>query len=136
MPPLADDGSTNFALYSRHAEAVDLCLFDAGENGEPDRETARIRLSRHSNDVFYTTVFGLSEGQLYGYRVHGHWDPKNGHYFNPTKLLLDPYARAIHGTTRWHKSMIAGRLAEPLQKQNSDSADHLSKIGSSRCHAV
>ena len=121
------DGSANFALYSRHAEAVDLCLFDPGENGEPDRETARIRLSQHTNDVFHTAVHGLGEGQLYGYRVHGHWDPENGHYFNPAKLLLDPYARAIHGTTRWHESMTAGRFVEPLQKQSRDSADHLSK---------
>ncbi len=124
---LGEDGSANFALYSRHAEAVDLCLFDAGEHGGPDKETARIRLTQRSNDVFHIAVTGLNEGQLYGYRVHGTWDPETGFYYNPAKLLLDPYARAIHGTTRWHESMTAGRFEEPLEKDISDSGDHLSK---------
>ena len=124
---LDSSGVANFALYSQNAEAVDLCLFEPGENGEADRETARIRLSHCTNDVFHVGVSGLEEGQLYGYRVHGRWNPVSGAYFNPAKLLIDPRARAINGATQWHETMAACRVTEPKQIQTSNSAPHLTK---------
>jgi isoamylase len=82
----------NFALFSEHATAVFLCLYNTDR---PDTETARILLTERTEFVWHIQVDALQPGQLYGYRVEGPWEPENGHYFNPQKLLLDPYARAI-----------------------------------------
>jgi glycogen operon protein len=84
---------TNFALFSAHAEKVELCLFD--ESG--DNEIQRLTLPEYSDDVFHGFVENLKPGTLYGYRVYGPFEPHNGHRFNPAKLLLDPYAKALHG---------------------------------------
>ena len=88
-----NDGGTNFALFSAHAEKVELCLFD--ENGE--NEIQRLELPEYTDDVFHGFVAGIKPGALYGYRVYGPFEPHNGHRFNPAKLLLDPYAKALHG---------------------------------------
>lgn len=85
------DGGVNFSLFSAHAEKVELCLFDQAEGG---KET-RIELPECTNQVWHGFVPGIEAGQLYGYRVYGPYDPATGHRFNPHKLLLDPYARAI-----------------------------------------
>jgi isoamylase len=90
-----DGKAANFALFSAHAEAVELCLFS-----EFDEET-RIPLQRRDHGVWSVRVSDVSAGQRYGYRVHGPWDPSRGLLFNPAKLLLDPYARAIAGTVDW-----------------------------------
>lgn len=92
------DGHTgvNFAVYSRHAEAIELCLFD--EHGAS--ETARIRLPTHSDGVWHGFVPGLQAGQLYGLRAHGPYQPAHGQRFNPAKLLLDPFARSLVGPTQ------------------------------------
>src|SRR6478735_4703213 len=82
---------TNFALYSRSAVGVELCLVD--ENGGEERLTLR----RSSRFVWTTFVSGVGPGQRYGYRVHGPYDPAKGLRFNPHVRLLDPYARAIAG---------------------------------------
>ena len=88
-----NDGGTNFALFSAHAEKVELCLFDdSGEN-----EIQRLVLPEYTDDVFHGFVAGIKPGALYGYRVYGPFEPHNGHRFNPAKLLLDPYAKALHG---------------------------------------
>ncbi len=84
-----DGRGVNFALFSEHADKVDLCLFD--ESGR--KETERIQLPEYTNQVWHGYVPGVQPGQLYGYRVHGPYDPHNGHRFNPNKLLIDPYAR-------------------------------------------
>ncbi len=86
-----DDSGTNFALFSAHAEKVELCLFDAS------REVARIALPERTGDIWHGHVAGIGAGQLYGYRVHGPYEPEHGHRFNPNKLLLDPYARQLAG---------------------------------------
>ena len=86
-----DGGGVNFALFSQHAERVVLCLFD-----DQDRET-RIPLPEREGHIWHGYIAGLLPGQRYGYRVHGPYDPKNGHRCNPAKLLLDPYAKAIDG---------------------------------------
>ena len=84
-------GGANLAVRSVHADAVELCLFDA--DGGAERE--RIRLPERTGDVFHGFVGGVTPGTRYGLRVHGPWDPARGHWFNPAKLLVDPYARAL-----------------------------------------
>src|SRR5258705_10016742 len=89
-----DGHGTNFALFSEHAVAVDLCLFDAVRDAEA---AATIRLRERTNWVWHGYLPDVRPRQLYGYRVHGPYLPPEGHRFNPAKLLVDPYARAISG---------------------------------------
>ncbi len=89
---LAD--AARFVVHSRHAVAMDLCLYDPAD---PARETARVRMRRGECDLWHATVRDVKAGALYGYRAHGPWLPQNAMRFNAKKLLLDPYARAIHG---------------------------------------
>ena len=85
-----DGGGINFALFSANATRVELCLFDAKE-----QEAARVDLPEKSEDVWFGYLAGAKPGQLYGYRVHGPYDPLAGHRFNPNKLLIDPYAKEL-----------------------------------------
>src|SRR5512133_1745513 len=98
-----DGRGVNFALYAENASAVDLCLFD---DMTDERERLRVRLSEVTAHVWHGYVPGLSPGQLYGYRVHGPYDPLAGHRFNPSKLLLDPYTRAVDGGLTLHPSLF------------------------------
>ncbi|WUQ09562.1 glycogen debranching protein GlgX [Streptomyces sp. NBC_00250] len=82
---------TNFALWAGGAEAVELCLFD------PDGTERRLSLTELTHEIWHGFVPGIGAGQRYGYRVHGRWDPWTGARWNPAKLLLDPYARAVDG---------------------------------------
>ncbi len=91
-----DGKGVNFALFSEHAEAVELCLFDAQNN-----ETARIALPERTDDIWHGYVPDCRPGQRYGYRVHGPYDPAAGLRFNPDKLLIDPYARELSGSLKW-----------------------------------
>ncbi len=88
-----DGRGVNFALFSENAEKVELCLFDSTGR----RETERLVLPEFTNLIWHGYVTGLQPGQLYGYRVHGPYEPRLGHRFNPNKLLIDPYATAIEG---------------------------------------
>ncbi|MBV9077695.1 MAG: glycogen debranching protein GlgX [Methylobacteriaceae bacterium] len=88
-----DSAGVNVALFSAHAEAVELCLFDPS-GGE---ELSRITLPSRTGDIWHGHVAGIGPGQLYGFRVHGPYEPARGHRFNPAKLLIDPYARALAG---------------------------------------
>jgi isoamylase len=90
-----------FALYSSHAEAVELCLFDPAGN-----ETHRLALPDRTDGVWHGFVPGCAPGQRYGYRVHGRYEPSAGLRFNPNKLLLDPYARALAGAFRWDPAVF------------------------------
>src|SRR6187401_759887 len=94
-PPGAtwDGEGVNFALFSEHAEKVELCLFD--NSGR--RELQRFTLRERTDQVWHCYLPEARPGVLYGYRVHGSYDPEQGHRFNPNKLLLDPYARNITG---------------------------------------
>jgi len=94
----------NFALFSENATGVDLCLFD---DPHAPAETMRIPMVEQTNHVWHCLVPGLKPGQLYGYRVHGRYDPRNGHRFNPAKVLLDPYAKAITGLITWSGEMFS-----------------------------
>src|SRR5512139_2728663 len=84
-------GGVNVAVFSAHASAIELCVFDA--HGE--REVERIALPERTGDVFHAYVPGLGPGTRYGLRAHGPYDPPRGHRFNPAKLLVDPYATVL-----------------------------------------
>ncbi len=99
----SDGEGVNFAIFSAHAEKIELCLFD--ETGQT--EIARYALAGKTHDVWHGYVPRLAPGAVYGYRVHGPYDPHLGHRFNHHKLLLDPYARQITGDFQWHQSHFA-----------------------------
>ena len=101
-----DGEGVNFALYSHGAERVELCLFDTAE-GEVERE--RIALPERTWWVRHAYLPGVSPGQLYGYRVHGAYEPERGFRFNPAKLVIDPYARAVAGRLNWEAPVFAYR---------------------------
>ncbi len=98
-----EDGSVNFAVASQNGEVVTLCLF--AENETPWKETHRFELPGKFHDIHFGRVTGIPEGTTYGFRVNGDWEPKEGHYFNENKLLLDPYARHIVRPSRCFASM-------------------------------
>jgi isoamylase len=95
LGPEWDGSGTNFALFTENAERVELCLFDA-----EDRET-RVELIEREAFNWHCYIPGIGPGQRYGYRVYGDYDPATGHRFNPHKLLIDPYAKAIEGPVDW-----------------------------------
>jgi glycogen operon protein len=97
-----DDG-VNFALFSENATGVDLCLFDSAD---APQETVRIRMLEHTDQVWHCYLPGIKAGQHYGYRVYGPFEPEKGHRFNPAKLLIDPYAKAIAGEIEWSAEMF------------------------------
>ena len=114
----------NFALFSENATGVELCLFEGAEE-------VRIRLTEHTDQVWHCFLPELPAGQLYGYRVEGPYEPAQGHRFNPAKLLLDPYAKAIAGEIAWGGEMFgyaAGAEAEAEEVMDArDSAAGLPK---------
>jgi isoamylase len=107
-----DGAGVNFALYSENATKVELCLF-----GPKDGREKRILLPYRTNNVFHGYVAGLKPGQGYGFRVHGPYEPRAGHRFNPRKLLVDPYARQIRGELDY-KAPLQGHADD-----KDDSAD-------------
>jgi len=121
-----DGSGVNFALFSENATAVDLCLFDA----EGSEEIAHIRMTEQTDQVWHIHLPEARPGQRYGYRVHGPYDPANGHRFNPAKLLLDPYAKAIDGTIRWSDALFGYTVGHPdtdLSQDDRDSAAGIPK---------
>jgi glycogen operon protein len=114
-----DGSGTNFALFSAHAEKVELCLFDdAGE-----REIARVALPEFTHEIWHGYLPDVRPRQLYGYRVYGPYDPKAGHRFNHHKLLLDPYAKALQGTLRWDDAMFGYQVGDPKDDLSFDQRD-------------
>jgi glycogen operon protein len=121
-----DGHGVNFALFSAHAEKVELCLFDA--NGR--REAQRISLSECTHHVWHCYLPEARPGLLYGYRVHGPYRPDAGHRFNAHKLLIDPYARNLIGQIRWsdaHFGYVVGHRREDLSHDRRDSASGMPK---------
>ncbi len=100
LGPEWDGGGTNFSLFSENAARVELCLFDA-----EDRET-RVELTEREAFNWHCYIPGIGPGQRYGYRVYGDYDPATGHRFNPHKLLIDPYAKAIEGPVDWQAANV------------------------------
>ncbi|HEY6133033.1 MAG TPA: alpha-amylase family glycosyl hydrolase, partial [Rubrivivax sp.] len=119
-----DGMGVNFALFSEHAERVELCLFDAsGRN-----EIARLAFREQTDQIFHGYLPQARPGQLYGYRVYGPYRPNDGHRFNGNKLLLDPYARHIVGSIRWHDALFGYRVGSAqgdLSFDRRDSAPYL-----------
>ncbi len=113
---LAGDG-INVAVHSAHAEAIEVCLF------ENNRETRRIRLDARTGDVFHAHIPGIAPGATYGLRAHGRFAPHEGHRFNPSKLLLDPYATAIDRPFALHPSMFGYRTDAPDDGNSFDDTD-------------
>jgi len=101
---LNGDGA-DFAVHAPHATAVDLCLLTMGADGAVVEET-RIGMHGPSRGLWSAHVPGVGAGQRYGYRAHGPWNPHEGLLYNPRKLLLDPYARRLHGQFQWHESHL------------------------------
>ncbi len=125
-----DGYGVNFALFSEHASQVELCLFDASGR----REIERIPLREHTDQVWHGYLPEARPGQLYGYRVHGPYDPGRGHRFNPHKLLLDPYARAIVGELKWTDAHYGYRLDSMLDDTSFDKRDNASHMP--RCKVI
>jgi glycogen operon protein len=120
-----DRSGVNFALFAENATGVELCLFDSPK---ATKESHRIRLTERSHQVWHAYLPGIKPGQLYGYRVHGPFEPENGHRFNPHKVLIDPYARAISGTVQWHDSLFGYQMGEDdLSFSAADSAAYIPK---------
>ena len=121
-----DGLGVNFSLFSANATKVELCLFDdAGRT-----ELERIELPEYTNEVWHGYLPDARPGTIYGYRVYGPYDPKNGHRFNPNKLLLDPYAKAFVGALRWDNALFGytiGSKDEDLSFDRRDSARFMPK---------
>jgi glycogen operon protein len=114
-----DGAGVRFALRSRHATAVRVCL--CAEDGVEQRQ---VELARSGDDRFATRVAGVGPGQLYGYRIDGPYDPAAGHRFNPAKLLVDPWAHAVTGRLRWEDPVFGYRPGDPddIEPSTEDSA--------------
>jgi len=115
------DGGVNFALFSRHATAVELCLFDAVSGVEQER----LALPGHDDEIWHGFLPDAAAGLHYGYRVHGPWAPASGHRFNPNKLLIDPYARELAGRVSWDDAVYGytvGHADRDLSFDTRDSA--------------
>lgn len=122
-----DGEGVNFSLYADNATGVDLCLFKTKED---KKEYLRIPLTERSHQIWHIYIPDIGPGQLYGYRVNGPYDPTNGHRFNHNKLLIDPYAKAIAGTIKWHKSLFGyemGHKNADLSFSKTDSAPYIPK---------
>jgi len=100
---------TNFAVFSQHASAIEICLFEDGS----DTPTATICLPERTNHIWHGWIAGVNPGARYGIRAHGDYTPEHGHRFNPSKLLIDPYARAIEGEVDWGPQMYGYDLEDP-----------------------
>jgi isoamylase len=115
---LTGDG-VNFAVFSAHAERIELCLFS------PDgrKEIARLPMLDRDGDVWHIHVGGLTAGTVYGFRAHGPYAPEQGHRFNPNKLLLDPYARALEGRLKWSDAVMGYKIGSSRGDLSFDTRD-------------
>ena len=119
-----DGSGTNFALFSANATKVEVCLFD-----HDGRESGRVALPEYTNQIWHGYLPDIGPGQYYGYRVHGPYEPQNGHRFNPNKLLLDPYARAHAGALEWNPAVFGYNVesTDDLTFDERDSAPFMPK---------
>jgi isoamylase len=116
-----DGSGVNFAIYSENAEKVELCLFDSIDQ---TKETERVLLREYTDMVWHAYLPDVAPGQIYGYRVYGPYDPAKGHRFNPTKILLDPYAKLIARDLKWADEMFAYKLGDPMGDLSFDDRDN------------
>ncbi|HET6725031.1 MAG TPA: glycogen debranching protein GlgX [Gammaproteobacteria bacterium] len=115
-----DGRGVNFALFSAHAEKVELCLFDNTRS----RERERVALPECTDQVWHGYLPDARPGTLYGYRVYGPYDPEHGHRFNANKLLLDPYARLLRGRLKWRDAHFGYRIGSPREDLSFDRRDN------------
>ena len=116
-----DGAGTNFAVFSENAVQVELCLFDSVA---ATADSARIPLVEQTDMVWHAYLPEVRPGQLYGYRVHGPYDPDRGHRFNPNKVVLDPYAKGIARKVRWADEMFGYRVGDPAADLSFDPRDN------------
>ncbi len=116
-----DGAGVNFALFSEHATKVELCLFDSVD---AEHESATIPLQEHTDQVWHAYLPDVLPEQLYGYRVHGPYEPAKGHRFNPKKVMLDPYAKAIGRDLKWDDSLFGYKIGDPGQDLSLDPRDN------------
>jgi len=115
-----DGEGVNFSLFSEHAEKVELCLFEP----KGKREIARLPMQWQTDQVWHCYLPDARPGLLYGYRVYGPYEPKKGHRFNPNKLLLDPYAKSIHGQVKWSSADFGYRIGHRLEDLSFDRSNN------------
>ncbi len=116
-----DGAGVNFALFSEHATKVELCLFDTPES---EKESHRITLPEQTDQVWHAYLPDVIPEQLYGYRVHGPYEPAKGHRFNPNKVVLDPYAKAIGRDLKWDDSLFGYKIGDPAADLSLDDRDN------------
>jgi isoamylase len=116
-----DGRGVNFSLFSENATAVDLCLFDSVD---AKKESVTVRLPEKKNHVWHVYLPDVLPGQLYGYRVHGPYDPASGPRFNPNKVVVDPYAKAIGRQIKWDDSMYGYPIGGPSEDLAMDERDN------------
>ena len=122
-----DGWGTNFTLFSEVAERVQLCLFDEADDAAGTLTETQVELTEIDGFVWHCYLPGISPGQRYGYRVHGPYDPPRGLRCDGSKLLLDPYGKAVEGDVRWDESLFSYQFAHPRRRNTSDSAPHMPK---------
>jgi glycogen operon protein len=115
-----DGHGVNFALFSENATKVELSLFGSADS---HAESHRVTLPEQTDMVWHGYLPGVRPGQLYGYRVHGPYDPAGGHRFNPAKLVMDPYAKSVARAVRWDDAMFGYRIGDPAADLSSDDRD-------------
>ena len=107
----------NFALFSENATGVELCLYEGADDAI---ESQKIQVRERTDQVWHCFLPDVRPGQFYGYRVHGPYKPEEGHRFNPAKLLIDPYAKAITGAIKWSNALFAYKVGNPKEDLEPD----------------
>jgi len=119
-----DGTGVNFSVYSEDATGVELCLFD-----DPESDACKIIAIRESTGhVWHCYVPGIRPGQYYGFRIHGPYDPEQGLRFNPAKLLIDPYAKALAGSVDWNAPVFGYELGKPEEDLQPDQRDDAAAV--------
>lgn len=113
-----DGAGVNFSLFSENAEKVELCFY-----GSEGSETGRVSLSEYTDHAWHAYLPDVRPGQRYAYRVYGPYEPQAGHRFNPAKLLIDPYAKAIAGAIEWDDSVFGYRIGDSNEDLSHDERD-------------
>lgn len=126
-----DGEGVNFSLFSENATGVELCLFN---HPDQDKESHRIQIEERTDQVWHVYLPEVRPGQLYGYRVNGPYEPEAGHRFNPAKLLVDPYAKALTGIVKWSDAMFGYRVGEPAEDLTFD--DRNNAAGVPKCVVI
>ncbi len=116
-----DGKGVNFAVFSENAEKVELCLFDSPDS---KRESHRMKLPEYTDGVWHCYLPDAKPGQLYGYRVHGPYEPEEGHRFNAHKVILDPYAKGIGRRVSWSDEMFGYEIDNPKEDLSFDRRDN------------